>query len=165
MWTLGYTQSEDTKKKEKSKLSYNKKFIVAFGGVGSALTLAFISDSIAFLSNITAGIESVVHFGLAAGVATFAAYIVLGIYAPFILSKIESVDKKNNKNKIIWSLQAVGSASLAGGSVIVFLLLSSVLGMIMILSNLIIFLLLPILIVKKSKPSLIKDKNEKKIFL
>ena len=112
----------------KSKLSYNKKFIVAFGGVGSALTLAFISDSIAFLSNITAGIESVVHFGLAAGVATFAAYIVLGIYAPFILSKIESIDKKNNKNKIIWTLQAIGSASLAGGSVIVFLLLSSVLG-------------------------------------
>ena len=146
----------------KSRLSYNKKFIVAFGGVGSALTLAFISDSIAFLSNITAGIESVVHFGLAAGVATFAAYIVLGIYAPFILSRIESVDKKQNKNKIIWTFLAIGSASLAGGSVIVFLLLSSFLGMIMILSNLILFLLLPILIVKKSKPSLIKDKNEKK---
>ena len=72
----------------KSKLSYNKKFIVAFGGVGSALTLAFISDSIAFLSNITAGIESVVHFGLAAGVATFAAYIVLGIYAPLYYLKL-----------------------------------------------------------------------------
>ena len=71
-----------------SKISYNKKFIVAFGGVGSALTLAFISDSIAFLSNITAGIESVVHFGLAAGVATFAAYIVLGIYAPSYYLKL-----------------------------------------------------------------------------
>ena len=147
-----------------TKISYNKKFIVAFGGVGSALTLAFISDSIAFLSNITAGIESVVHFGLAAGVATFAAYVVLGIYAPFILSKIESIDNKNNKNKIIWTFQAIGSASLAGGSVIVFLLVSSVLGMIMILSNLILFLLLPILIVKKSNPSLNKDSNEKKNF-
>ena len=145
-----------------SKLSYSKKFIVAFGGVGSALTLAFISDSIAFLSNITAGIESVVHFGLAAGVATFAAYVVLGIYAPFILSKIESIDNKNNKNKIIWTFQAIGSASLAGGSVIVFLLLSSVLGMIMILSNIILFLLLPILIVKKSNPTLNKDNIEKK---
>ena len=53
-------------------ITFDKKFIIAFGGVGSALTLAFISDAIAFLSNITAGIESVVHFGLAAGVAAFA---------------------------------------------------------------------------------------------
>ncbi len=133
-----------------NKLNYDKKFILAFGGVGSALTLAFISDSIAFLSNITAGIESVVHFGLAAGVATFAAYIVLGIYAPFILSKIESIDKENNKNKFIWSFQAIGSASLAGGSVIVFLLVSPIIGMIMILSNLLLFLLLPIIRVRRS---------------
>ena len=52
-------------KKKKNKLSYNKKFIVAFGGVGSALTLAFISAQSLFFQAITAGIESVVHFGLA----------------------------------------------------------------------------------------------------
>ena len=132
-------------------ISHDKKFIIAFGGVGSALTLAFISDAIAFLSNVTAGIESVVHFGLAAGVATFAAYIVLGIYAPFILSKIEAIDNKKNKNKFLWTIHAMGSAVLAGGSVIVFLLLSPIVGILLILANLLVYLLLPIYIVSKSK--------------
>ena len=153
---------------EKSKnITFDKKFIIAFGGVGSALTLAFISDAIAFLSNITAGIESVVHFGLAAGVATFAAYVVLGIYAPFILSKIESIDNKKNKNKFLWTIQAMGSAALSGGSVIVFLLLSPLYGIIMILGNLIVYLILPVYLVSKSKKKIEIDEklNKKNIFV
>ena len=102
---------------KRTNISYDKKFVIAFTGVGSALTLAFISDAIAFLSNVTAATESIIHFGLAAGIATFAAYIVLGIYAPFLLSKIESIDNKNNKNKFIWIALAIGSAALSGGSV------------------------------------------------
>jgi len=142
-------------------ISYDKKFILAFGGVGSALTLAFISDAIAFLSNITSGIESVVHFGLAAGVATFASYIVLGIYAPFLLSKIDYLDKKKNKNKYLWTSFAFGSATLSGGSVIVFLLLSPIYGILMVILNILIYLLLPLYIVNKSKYKNIKEKENK----
>ena len=120
-------------------ITFDKKFIIAFTGVGAALTLAFISDAIAFLSNVTAGIESIVHFGLAAGVATFAAYIVLGIYAPFLLSRIEYLDNKENlfSNKLFRLVLALGSAGTAGGSVIVFLLLSPLLGVLLSVINII----------------------------
>lgn len=148
-------------------ITFDKKFIIAFGGVGSALTLAFISDAIAFLSNITAGIESVVHFGLAAGVAAFASYIVLGIYAPFILSKIDSIDNKKNKNKLFWTIEAIGSAGLSGGSVIVFLLVSPLIGIIMILTNILMFLLLPVYLASRSKKNIeIEEKiNNKNVFV
>ena len=138
---------------KRANISYDKKFVIAFTGVGSALTLAFISDAIAFLSNVTAATESIIHFGLAAGLATFAAYIVLGIYAPFLLSKIESIDNKNNKNKFIWIALAIGSAALSGGSVITFLLLSPIYGIIMIIANIILFLLLPLYFASKAKES------------
>ena len=138
---------------KRANISYDKKFVIAFTGVGSALTLAFISDAIAFLSNVTAATESIIHFGLAAGLATFAAYIVLGIYAPFLLSKIESIDNKNNKNKFIWIALAIGSAALSGGSVITFLLLSPIYGIIMIIANIILFLLLPLYFAGKAKES------------
>ncbi|MBL39834.1 MAG: hypothetical protein CL761_00720 [Chloroflexi bacterium] len=139
-------------------ISFDRKFIIAFTGVGAALTLAFISDAIAFLSNITAGIESIVHFGLAAGVATFAAYIVLGIYAPFLLSRIESLDNKSNifSNKLFRLFLSLGSAGTAGGSVIVFLLLSPILGVLLAVINILLFLITPIYFVRGERP---KNKN------
>ena len=151
---------------KRANISYDKKFIIAFTGIGSALTLAFISDAIAFLSNVTAGTESIVHFGLAAGVATFGAYIVLGIYAPFLLSKIESIDNKNNKNKFIWVVLAIGSAALSGGSVITFLLLSPIYGIIMLIANIILFLLFPLYFASKAKKSQFdSDLNRDNIFI
>ena len=139
-------------------ISFDRKFIIAFTGVGAALTLAFISDAIAFLSNITAGIESIVHFGLAAGVATFAAYVVLGIYAPFLLSRIESLDNKSNifSNKLFRLFLSLGSAGTAGGSVIVFLLLSPILGVLLAVINILFFLITPIYFVRGERP---KNKN------
>ena len=139
-------------------ISFDRKFIIAFTGVGAALTLAFISDAIAFLSNITAGIESIVHFGLAAGVATFAAYIVLGIYAPYLLSRIESLDNKSNifSNKLFRLFLSLGSAGTAGGSVIVFLLLSPILGVLLAVINILFFLITPIYFVRGERP---KNKN------
>ena len=151
---------------KRANISYDKKFVIAFTGVGSALTLAFISDAIAFLSNVTAATESIIHFGLAAGIATFAAYIVLGIYAPFLLSKIESIDNKNNKNKFIWIALAIGSAALSGGSVITFLLLSPIYGIIMIIANIILFLLLPLYFASKAKESQVDSSlNRDNIFI
>ena len=151
---------------KRANISYDKKFVIAFTGIGSALTLAFISDAIAFLSNLTAGTESIVHFGLAAGIATFGAYIVLGIYAPFLLSKIESIDNKNNKNKFIWIAQAIGSAALSGGTVITFLLLSPIYGIIMLIANIILFLLLPLYFASKAKESqVVSDLNRDNIFI
>ena len=49
-----------------------------------ALTLAMLSDGIAFLANVTSGIETVIGFGIAAGIAVFASYIVMGMFLPLV---------------------------------------------------------------------------------
>ena len=53
-------------------------------GVLGALTLAMFSDSIAFLSNVSSGIESIIHFGIAATIAVVSSYIVLGVVLPLV---------------------------------------------------------------------------------
>lgn len=63
-------------------------FVVGMGGVLAALVLALASDSAAFLSNATSGIESIVQFGVAAAIALVAAFFVLGIVTPLVLMHI-----------------------------------------------------------------------------
>ena len=56
-------------------------------GIGralGALTLAMLSDGIAFLANVTSGIETIMGFGIAAGIAVFASYIVMGMFLPLL---------------------------------------------------------------------------------
>ncbi len=57
--------------------------------VSGALLLALASDSVAFLSNLVAGIESITQFGLGAAVALVSAYLLLGLVAPFLLALVE----------------------------------------------------------------------------
>ena len=58
--------------------------------VSSALILATMSDSVAFLANTTAGIESIVQFGIGAAIALASAYLLLGIVAPYVVASIEA---------------------------------------------------------------------------
>ena len=58
--------------------------------VGGALILATVSDSVAFLANVTAGIESVVQFSIGAAIALFSAYVLLGVVAPLAVAWIEA---------------------------------------------------------------------------
>ncbi len=62
---------------------------LAFAGVLGALTLAMLSDGIAFLSNVPSGIEAVVHFGVAAGIAVASAFVVLGIAVPLGVMRLD----------------------------------------------------------------------------
>ena len=64
-------------------------FRLGMGGVIGALTLAMITDAIAFVSNVSANIEAVVGFGIGAGLAIFSAFIVMGITVPVILMRLE----------------------------------------------------------------------------
>ena len=64
-------------------------FVVGMGGVLAALVLALASDSVAFLSNVSSGIESITQFGVAAAIALVAAFFVLGIVTPLILMHID----------------------------------------------------------------------------
>lgn len=70
-------------------MSASRGFAVGLAAVGSALVLALTSDVVAFLSNVTSGIESIVNFGLGAAIALGAAFLLLGIVTPLIVSLIE----------------------------------------------------------------------------
>ncbi len=58
-------------------------------GVIAALTLAMLSDGIAFLANVTSGIESIIGFGVAAGIAVVAAYLIMGMFLPLAIMRWE----------------------------------------------------------------------------
>ena len=59
------------------------------GGVLGALTLAMLSDGIAFLANVTSGIETIIGFGVAAGIAVGSSYLIMGIFLPLIVMRLD----------------------------------------------------------------------------
>ncbi len=58
-------------------------------GVLGALALASLSDGIAFLANITSGIETIIGFGIAAGIAVLSNFIIMGILIPLAIAKLD----------------------------------------------------------------------------
>jgi predicted RND superfamily exporter protein len=60
-----------------------------FTGVLGALTLAMLSDSIAFLANLTSGIETVIGFGIGAGIAVLSSYAIMGIFLPLVIMRLD----------------------------------------------------------------------------
>ena len=57
--------------------------------VSAALVLALTSDGVAFLSNVSSGIESIIQFGVGAAIALAAAFVLLGVASPLVISQIE----------------------------------------------------------------------------
>lgn len=64
-------------------------FVLGLGSVLAALLVAAVSDAVAFLSHAIAGIESLVQFAIAASVATVSAFLVLGVFTPLVVSRLE----------------------------------------------------------------------------
>ena len=60
-----------------------------FAGVLGALTLAMLSDGIAFLANVTSGIETVIGFGIGAGIAVLSSYIIMGMFLPLVIMRLD----------------------------------------------------------------------------
>ena len=65
-------------------------FRLGMSGVIVALTLAMLTDSVAFLANTTASIETVTGFGIGAGLAIVAAFIILGLTVPVVLMRLDA---------------------------------------------------------------------------
>jgi predicted RND superfamily exporter protein len=63
---------------------------VGIGAVSGALLLAFGSDAAAFLANASAGIDSIVQFGIGAALALLFAYLLLGLATPLVVAHIEA---------------------------------------------------------------------------
>ena len=64
-------------------------FRVGLAGVVGALALAMLTDAIAFLANATAEIETVIGFGIGAGLAIFAAFIIMGLAISVALMRLD----------------------------------------------------------------------------
>ncbi len=65
-------------------------FRIGMAGVLAALVLATLTDAIAFLANTSAEIETVVGFGIGAGLAILAAFIVMGLAVPLALMRLDA---------------------------------------------------------------------------
>jgi predicted RND superfamily exporter protein len=59
-------------------------------GVGGALVLAMLTTIIAFGSNASSGIESMVGFGIAASIAILASLIILGLFVPALVMRYDA---------------------------------------------------------------------------
>ena len=63
---------------------------VGFAGVMGPLTLAMLTDGVAFFSNTVSGIESIVGFGVAAGIAVVSSFIIMGIWVPLVFMRLDA---------------------------------------------------------------------------
>ena len=65
-------------------------FRLGMAGVLVALVLAMLTDAIAFLSNASADIETVIGFGIGAALAILGAFIILGVTLPLALMRLDA---------------------------------------------------------------------------
>ncbi len=86
----------------------------ALAGVLGALALASISDGIAFLANITSGIESIIGFGVAAGIAVLSNFVIMGILVPLLIMRLDR--RKDPVNKFHPDAMPPGNVRLPTGA-------------------------------------------------
>jgi predicted RND superfamily exporter protein len=108
-------------------------FKVGITGVGGALVLAFASDSIAFLSNTSSGIEAVIHFGFAASIAVASAFVVLGLVVPLAVSRADEntveLPISSTLNRLLKLIGGLGIAVGSGFAIILMIAVSAPIGL------------------------------------
>ncbi len=141
-----------------------KAYIFGLSGLITALTLAFISDSIAFLANITSQIEAVVHFGLSAAIAVMSSFIVLGLIIPLLFSKISEFQFNNwgnsKKSKFLKLTLCIFTASVTGISVIIMIAVNPFYGSILLIASGLISIIFPLIILKKINKGTLNNHNK-----
>ena len=142
--------------REERRLGYppRRAFVIGLGGVLSALVLAAISDSIAFLSNTVSGIEAVTQFGIAAAIATVSSFVVLGLIVPLALSRIEEleeqVEQPGRTRRLTTAL--VGGffvAAFTGAAVIFFAAIAPPIGVIVLAVSVLLTIVAPWLLLRR----------------
>ena len=127
---------------------------VGFAGVLGALALAMLSDGIAFLSNTASGIEAIVHFGIAAGIAAASSFLVLGIIVPLAAMRIDQIRRQRPGPASLASRIAplVGGAGLTvtiGASVLLLVVGLAVPGVVVLVVASAGFLAIPVLMMRR----------------
>lgn len=69
---------------------------VGFAGVVGALVLAMLTDGLAFFSNTVSGIESIIGFGIAAGIAVISSFIIMGVFVPLVYMRLDALRKSGH---------------------------------------------------------------------
>ncbi|MCH7786389.1 MAG: MMPL family transporter, partial [Chloroflexi bacterium] len=123
-------------------------------GVLGALTLAMFSDSIAFLSNVSSGIESIIHFGIAATIAVVSSYIVLGVVLPLVMMRIDQVigpDRgiSSTPQRIAAIGGGIGAAVSFGAGIILMVAVNQGLGLLVLVGAIEGFIIVPMLVMNR----------------
>ena len=124
----------------------DRAFALGLSGVLGALLLALLSDSAAFLSNVTSGIPSVIQFGIGASVALGAAFVMLGIVAPLTVARIEGRFGARHQRSKMGRIRVIAAASLtavAAGFAVLFLVFFPPIGVAAIILYVVMFLVVP----------------------
>ncbi len=122
--------------------------MVGTAAVSGALMLAAVSDSAAFLANVTAGIASVVQFGIGAAIALVAAWLLLGIVTPYLVAWIEERVPEPGPGR--WSTAgrcagSLGAVLLATASVLLIVFVLPWAGVLLSAFTVLVTLVLPVL--------------------
>jgi uncharacterized protein len=105
--------------------------VTGLAAVSGALLLALASDSMAFLANVTSGIESITQFGIGAAIALASAYLLLGVVTPLVVARIEAdvPPPTAGRRATAWRIAgAATAASMTMGSVLLMVFLLPWLG-------------------------------------
>ena len=127
---------------------------VAFAGVMGALVLAMLSDGIAFLSNASSGIEAIIHFGIAAGIAAVSSFVVLGVIVPLAAMRIDQVrrPRPGSASLVRRALSLVGSggvAALFATGVLLLVVGLAIPGVVIFLVAILGSLVIPVLVLRR----------------
>ncbi len=131
-------------------------FRIGLAGTLGALLLAMSTDAAAFLSNLSAGIESLAQFGVAAAAATVASFLLLGIFTPLVLMRIEEHRRAPRGPRTTGGALAefIGGALASMGATaatLVMVFIQPALGVALLVAYGILFLLLPALLLPRPR--------------
>ncbi len=127
-----------------------------FAGVLGPLALAMASGGIAFLANASSGIESVIQFGIAATIAMFSSFIILGVVIPLVMKHVDQfrvpASSSPSKHRTIFTAtNSVSVAVFTGLGVLLLAAVSEVLGGAVLLAMIIAYVLVPLLVMRRRR--------------
>ena len=127
---------------------------LGFAGVLGALVLAMLSDGIAFLSNASSGIEAIIHFGIAAGIAAASSFVVLGVIVPLAAMRIDQLRRPRPGpaslvGRALTLVAGAGVAALFAAGVLLLVVGLAIPGVVILLVTIIVSLVIPVLVLRR----------------
>ncbi len=133
-------------------LAAGRAFVTGMTAVSGALVLALISDTTAFLANLTSGIESINQFGLGAAIALGSAYVLLGVVAPLIVARIEAdvpAPGSSRRGAMLRLAAGAGAGAATMASVLLMVFLAPPIGVALAAVTVVAILVVPYLVVRR----------------